>query len=100
MSFSAKMRRRVTACLLLLSTLQYQAIGQQTSEELRVRISALLDQSQYSAARIGARIIASDGSVIFEREANKGFMPASNMKLYTTAAALDLLGPDYKFRTS
>jgi len=97
---SLSLRRHVAACLLLLSTLQYQAIGQQTSEELRARISALLDQPQYSSARIGARIVASDGSVIFEREANKGFMPASNMKLYTTAAALDLLGPDYKFRTS
>jgi serine-type D-Ala-D-Ala carboxypeptidase/endopeptidase (penicillin-binding protein 4) len=100
MKDSVSLRRHVAACLLILSTIQYRAIAQQTSEELRARISALLDQPQYSSARIGARIVASDGSVIFEREANKAFMPASNMKLYTTAAVLDLLGPDYRFRTS
>jgi D-alanyl-D-alanine carboxypeptidase/D-alanyl-D-alanine-endopeptidase (penicillin-binding protein 4) len=103
------LQRHVAAWLLLLSIFQYQAIGQQpapiqtrqqTPEELRSRISALLDQPQFAAARIGARIITYDGSVIFDRDANKVFMPASNMKLYTTAAALDLLGPDYKIRTS
>src|SRR5262252_8908157 len=105
-SFSA--RRQIAAFLILLSAFPYQAIGQatptetrrQTAEELRSRIAALLDQPRYSAARIGIRIAANDGSIVFERDANKSFMPASNMKLYTTAAALDLLGPDYKFRTS
>ena len=41
-----------------------------------------------------------DGRVLYARDADKLFTPASNMKLYTTAVALDLLGPDYRWRTS
>jgi D-alanyl-D-alanine carboxypeptidase/D-alanyl-D-alanine-endopeptidase (penicillin-binding protein 4) len=41
-----------------------------------------------------------DGTVIFARDAEKAFMPASNMKLYTTAAAIDAFGPDFRLETS
>ena len=40
------------------------------------------------------------GRVLFEENANKLLRPASNMKLYTVAAALDRLSPDYRFVTS
>jgi D-alanyl-D-alanine carboxypeptidase/D-alanyl-D-alanine-endopeptidase (penicillin-binding protein 4) len=42
----------------------------------------------------------SDGRLIFTRNANTQLEIASNAKLFTTAAALWKLGPDYKFRTS
>jgi len=41
-----------------------------------------------------------DGRLLFERNGDKLFTPASNMKVYTTAVALDLLGGDYTWRTS
>jgi D-alanyl-D-alanine carboxypeptidase/D-alanyl-D-alanine-endopeptidase (penicillin-binding protein 4) len=40
------------------------------------------------------------GRVLFEHDAQKWMQPASNMKLYTLAAALDRLTPDYRFITS
>jgi D-alanyl-D-alanine carboxypeptidase/D-alanyl-D-alanine-endopeptidase (penicillin-binding protein 4) len=43
---------------------------------------------------------ARDGKVLYSRDADKLFTPASNMKVYTTAVAVDLLGPDYRWRTS
>ncbi len=37
--------------------------------------------------------------VIFAHDPHKLFMPASNMKLFTTATALEILGPDYTYNT-
>ena len=72
----------------------------QTLPELQARIFALLDEAKFAPARWGVRIISSDGRTLIERDADKLFMPASNMKLYTTAATLDAFGPDLKFKTS
>lgn len=74
--------------------------GPQTLPALQQRIAALLDQPQFAAARWGVLIKPAAGSAIFERDADKAFMPASNMKLYTSAAALDGFGPDFKLKTS
>lgn len=41
-----------------------------------------------------------DGALIFERNAEVLMQPASNMKVLTTAAALDALGPGWTTRTS
>ena len=40
------------------------------------------------------------GQVLYEKNAEKEFVPASNMKLVTTSAALEDLGPDYRWRTT
>jgi len=37
--------------------------------------------------------------ILFERNANHLFLPASNAKLFTTGMALTRLGPDYRFET-
>lgn len=81
-------------------TVQIAPAPPHTAQELTDRISALLDQPKFAAARWGVRIITQEGRVILERDAGKAFMPASNMKLYTSSAALDAFGPDYKVRTS
>jgi D-alanyl-D-alanine carboxypeptidase/D-alanyl-D-alanine-endopeptidase (penicillin-binding protein 4) len=39
------------------------------------------------------------GTVIYSHNAHKPMMPASNMKLVTTAAALKCLGADFEYRT-
>jgi D-alanyl-D-alanine carboxypeptidase/D-alanyl-D-alanine-endopeptidase (penicillin-binding protein 4) len=42
----------------------------------------------------------SSGKIIFEENAEKYFMPASNMKNFTVATAIEKLSPDFKFVTS
>lgn len=40
------------------------------------------------------------GDTLYSRNADKLFMPASNMKLITGSVALDVLGPDYRYSTT
>src|SRR6267378_1500616 len=43
---------------------------------------------------------AATGEVLYARNANNYFMPASDAKLFTTALALATLGPEYRVRTT
>jgi D-alanyl-D-alanine carboxypeptidase/D-alanyl-D-alanine-endopeptidase (penicillin-binding protein 4) len=63
-----------------------------TVEEVRDRISSLLDQPKFAASRWGVLILNERGEEVFSRDADKAFTPASNMKLYTSSAALDAFG--------
>jgi D-alanyl-D-alanine carboxypeptidase/D-alanyl-D-alanine-endopeptidase (penicillin-binding protein 4) len=73
----------------------------QTLEELRARIREILAKPELAAARMAVKVASLDtGRVVFEQDAGKWMQPASNLKLYTVAAALDRLTPDYRFITS
>src|SRR5436309_8534523 len=53
-------------------------------------IDRALDQNDVRAARWGVFVMSlNDGRVLYSRDADKPFTPASNMKVYTTAVALD-----------
>jgi D-alanyl-D-alanine carboxypeptidase/D-alanyl-D-alanine-endopeptidase (penicillin-binding protein 4) len=68
---------------------------------LAQEIDRAIDESDLAQARWGVFVVSmSDGRVLYSRNGDKLFTPASNMKIYTTAAALDLLGADYQWRTS
>ena len=43
---------------------------------------------------------AETGETLYELNADKYFVPASNMKLFTTALALAKLGPEFRFHTT
>jgi len=64
-------------------------------------IDNLINESDAGRARWGVFVMSlKDSRVLYSRDADKLFTPASNMKVYTTAVALDLLGADYRWRTS
>jgi len=65
------------------------------------RIAAFLDASPVARTSFwGVRIVdLEQNRVVFERNGNRLFLPASNAKLFTTALALVRLGPDYRFQT-
>jgi D-alanyl-D-alanine carboxypeptidase/D-alanyl-D-alanine-endopeptidase (penicillin-binding protein 4) len=67
---------------------------------LNRRIDALLSTEAAREARWGVHVVSlSDGHVIYQRNANERFAPASNTKLFSTALALERLGPDYRLLT-
>ncbi len=72
-----------------------------TLAELQSRISQILRKPELAPAMVGIKVTSLEtGRVLFEENADKLLRPASNMKLYTVAAALDRLSPDYRFVTS
>src|ERR1700683_209006 len=51
-------------------------------------------------AIVGAQVLRlSDGRVLYARNSERLFVPASNMKLFTTALALSKLGTGYRLST-
>lgn len=69
--------------------------------DLAHRIDQLLDEGEKNGARWGVFVLSmSDGATLYQRNGTKLFTPASNMKIYTTSVALELLGADYRWRTS
>ena len=99
-------RSRRTISLLLVFLISVapafaQTTAPKTVPELQTRISQILAKPELAPAIVGVKVVSLDnGRVIFEDNAAKLLRPASNMKIYTVAAALDRLSPDYRFMTS
>src|SRR5687768_9041606 len=69
--------------------------------ELRDRLTQHVSQHKFSEGTWGVKIISLEsGETLFETNAHKLLKPASNAKTFTGALALDVLGPDYRIRTS
>ena len=99
MSRSTAARRAVLLALALL-TVGAQAQPTSTRAGLAALIDEVLDARAFDDAYWGAYVVNLDnGEVLFDRNAQRRFIPASNMKLLSTAAALDALGPGFRYRT-
>jgi D-alanyl-D-alanine carboxypeptidase/D-alanyl-D-alanine-endopeptidase (penicillin-binding protein 4) len=72
-----------------------------TAADLSSTLDKIIDASPaLSHAFVGMRVVRlSDGKVLYARNAERLFVPASNMKLFTTALALSKLGADYRLTT-
>lgn len=64
------------------------------------QISNLIDHPDWQTGRWGIQVIRlRDGQVIYERDSNRLFLGASNIKLVTTALALNVFGANRTFET-
>ncbi len=105
---------RVFAVLLLLMCLQISAPAQaakhhaaaktravERKPDLAEKINAILSQPQFAKAHWGIDAVdLATGKAIYTLNQDQLFVPASNMKLVTTAAVLAAAGPDYRFHTT
>ena len=73
----------------------------QTLSDLQAKIRARLAQPEFRRGSVGVKIVSlNSGKVIYDENSEKYFMPASNMKNFTMAAAMERLTPDFHFVTS
>lgn len=70
-------------------------------QALQFDIDQILADSIFVPAKTSIKVISlENGQNLYERDSKLLMRPASNMKLLTSTAALHILGPDYRFKTS
>src|SRR5438128_2142882 len=67
---------------------------------LEHRLAQLIDAPPFDRATWGIYVVDDRGRVLYQRNADRFSVPASNTKLVVTAAAAVLLPPDYRVKTS
>lgn len=75
------------------------ADGRESHTALSRAIAAMLDDPSVARAHWGIAVTGMDGTAIYSLNEGQLFEPASNAKLFTTAAAVHLLGEDRRFTT-
>src|SRR5882724_3233764 len=77
------------------------AASKKATAKFGARADALLGPAPACKGEWGSLIAdAESGEILYEQNADKYFVPASNMKLFSTALALAKLGPDFRFHTT
>ncbi len=67
-----------------------------SNADLAGTINGIINQPSEKNVKYAIQIVKADsGRIVYSRNANTPVVPASNMKVVTTAAALKYLGPDF-----
>ncbi|TNF45707.1 MAG: D-alanyl-D-alanine carboxypeptidase/D-alanyl-D-alanine-endopeptidase [Bacteroidetes bacterium] len=68
--------------------------------DFRTELQKILQQPEYQNATVGIQIVDLETEKsLFELNADKLMIPASTLKIITSATALEILGADYRFQT-
>jgi D-alanyl-D-alanine carboxypeptidase/D-alanyl-D-alanine-endopeptidase (penicillin-binding protein 4) len=93
-------RPRLAGAPLLLALLGGAALAAEPPRELGTALDPILERGGLAGARVGILVSeVESGKVLYARDADVLLNPASNVKLFTAAAALARLGPEYRFET-
>ncbi len=92
---------RTTCAALLALTTALSAEADPSKSRLRRALDRIVERPVLAHAFWGIEVRSLEtGKTLYERNADKGFRPASTLKLVTTAAALDAFGPEARLRTT
>ena len=98
------MRTRILVVVAVVVALVAQAAPEGVREAerkaLAKALTSVIETSTLKGARVTVQVRSlDDGAVVFARDGDELLNPASNVKLFTAAAALSTLGPDFRFET-
>lgn len=87
----------ILSVLSVLCVLPVPAVAQ---KDLKHRLDSRLDASPFNRQLWGVALIDENGRLLYGRNENRLFVPASNTKLVVSAVASALLPPDWRVKTS
>ena len=68
--------------------------------DLAKRVDAIISQPSLKKVQFSVHIVKADsGRTVYSHNSREALVPASNMKVITSAAALKFLGADYEYKT-
>jgi serine-type D-Ala-D-Ala carboxypeptidase/endopeptidase (penicillin-binding protein 4) len=75
--------------------------GQELSNRLGMALQQLAQDQQFKYATLGMYVVNSQtGAVVYENNAYMGMAPASSQKVVTSVTAFELLGNNYRYKTT
>ena len=93
------MKRTLLICMLLWCTAAFAQLKPEADQAQAVIDSITADQALERAV-VGIYAMTGNGRTLVDINGDKMLVPASNMKLISTGAALHKLGPEYRFETA
>jgi D-alanyl-D-alanine carboxypeptidase/D-alanyl-D-alanine-endopeptidase (penicillin-binding protein 4) len=85
---------------ILIVTVLSTCLGSSANADLAKRVDAIINHSSLNKVQFSIHIIKADSErTVYSHNAGEPLVPASNMKIITSAAALKLLGADYEYKT-
>jgi len=96
--------KRIILLIMLMSIISCRSAENQTvpiKSKIETIVSDFRDLPQIENASLGIKVMNLEtNKTLFELNSDKSLVPASNMKLLTTGVALEVLGADYRFKTT
>lgn len=90
--------KMLAAGSILLTMCMYTAEGQ-TRDDVTEAMENALGSDDFKGASVSMLAVTGDGDTLLCHDSGRLLIPASNMKLVSTALAMHSLGPDYRYGT-
>ncbi len=90
----------ISILLLACCSWQTNAVAKNPYKQLQTQIEKILDKANHNV-NVGVIVVSLDNKqIIYQKNSQRFFVPASTIKLFTAVTALQYLGPDYQFNTT